>query len=58
MLHFRILSGIVVLICFLILKERNFETRKNVFYFTSKGFVVVVVVVVAVVVAVVEIFKF
>ena len=57
MLHFRILSDIVVLICFLILKERNFETRKNVFYFTSKGFVVVVVVV-AVVVAVVEIFKF
>ena len=57
MLHFRILSGIVVLICFLILKERNFETRKNVFYFTSKGFVVVVVVV-AFVVAVVEIFKF
>ena len=53
MLHFRILSDIVVLICFLILKERNFETRKNVFYFTSKGFVVVVVVV-----AVVEIFKF
>ena len=33
----KVVSATILLICFVSLKENNYETRKNVFYFTSKA---------------------
>ena len=33
----KVVSATFLLVCFLCLKERTCETRKNVFYFTSKA---------------------
>ena len=36
-LYLKVLSATFSLVCFLILKEGTWETKKNVFYFTSKA---------------------
>ena len=33
----KVVFGAFLLVCFVCLKESTFETRKNVFYFTSKA---------------------
>ena len=35
--YLKVMSATFLLVCFLRLKESTFETRKNVFYFTSKA---------------------
>ena len=35
--NLKVVSATFLLVCFVSLKERNCETRKNVFYFTSKA---------------------
>ena len=35
--HLKVVSTIFLLVCFTCLKESTCETRKNIFYFTSKA---------------------
>ena len=39
-LHLKVMSATFLLVCFVCLKESTCETRKNVFYFTSKALLV------------------
>ena len=41
----KVVSATFLLVCFICLKESTFETRKNVFYFTSKALFILEVII-------------